>query len=241
MKAGILAAGEGSRFLQAGWSAPKPMVRLHGKPIIHHVVDTLFLAGADTVEVLLNGHERFDMVESYLRALPEADRRIRVWRQTTRSSFETFALLMRRLGPPPFAISTVDSILDPGELKRFLEPGSYPRGCALALAVTDYVNDDKPLWVELDADDRIRRMGEEVSERRFVTAGIYQVLEDLQPSPREDFPALRDFLRHVLRSGRTVCGRTFRMALDIDDPRDVQSAEGILTRRTENAIPQIIL
>ncbi len=229
MKAGILAAGGGTRFLRAGWKDPKPMVRLRGKPIIHHVVDNLFEAGVDTVDILLNGHERFDVVESYLSSLPgAAENRIRVWRRTTRSSFETFSLLMQRLAPAPFVISTVDSILAPAALKRFLSPGSYPEECALALAVTDHVNDEKPLWVQLEHDGRIRGMGEEVSDRRHVTAGVYQILRDLpSPEAREAFPALRNFLQYLLRSGHVVYGQSFPGALDIDDPDDVREAENV--------------
>jgi len=242
MKAGILAAGTGSRFLQAGWDDPKPLIRLHGKPIIHHVVDNLFRAGAETIEVLLNGNERFDVVETYLENLPEAKHRIRVYRITTRSSFETFSHLMRRLGPPPFVISTVDSILDPGDLERFLEPGSYPADCTLALAVTDYVDDEKPLWVTLEPDGHIRCIGDEVPEKRFVTAGIYLVLQELPPpAPGEDFQALRYFLQHVLRSGKTVHGRIFPLVLDIDDPGDVRTGERILKSKKGMSASEISL
>ncbi len=179
MKAGILAAGTGSRFLQAGWDEPKPLVRLADRPIIHHVLDNLFQAGVESVEVLLNGHERFDPVEDYLRGLPGAEQRIRVSRKITRSSFETFSCLLKQMGPPPFVLSTVDSILDRRDLERFLQPESYPPECALALAVTDYVNDEKPLWVEFDPTGKISCIGEGVSEKRYVTAGIYFVLKDL--------------------------------------------------------------
>jgi NDP-sugar pyrophosphorylase family protein len=242
MKAGILAAGTGSRFLQAGWDEPKPLVRLGGRPIIHHVLDNLFQAGVESVEVLLNGHERFDPVEDYLQGLPEAEQRIRVSRKITRSSFETFSCLLKQMGPPPFVLSTVDSILDRGDLERFLQPESYPPECALALAVTDYVNDEKPLWVEFDPTGKISCIGEGVSEKKFVTAGIYFVLKDLaETAVGEDFEALRFFLGHVLRSGKPVWAREFRMALDIDDPGDIQAGEQILKTKAGGAFREIPL
>jgi len=242
MKAGILAAGTGSRFFLAGWETPKPLVRLNGKPIIRHVVDNLFEAGAESIEVLLNGNERFDAVQAYLEGLPEAKSRVHVWRKTTRSSFETFCLLMEKLTPPPFVISTVDSILDAGELRAFLRPESYPAACSLALAVTDYVNDEKPLWAALEPDGRISQMGEGVKVKRHVTAGLYLLLRQLAPGAGgRDFPALRDFLQEVLRSGGVVCGRPFATALDIDDPGDLRDGEEILRSKTEFSNTEISL
>jgi len=229
MKAGILAAGTGSRFVEAGWDVPKPLVRLGDRPIIQHVLDNLFQAGVETAEVLLNGHPRFDPVEAYLKGPSGAADRIRVARITTRSSFETFSCLLERMGTPPFLLSTVDSNLDPGDLARFLRAGTYPPSCALALAVTDHVRDTKPLWVEFDAAGKILRLGEGVSERRYVTAGAYLVLQDLRGATAGgEFEALRYFLGHVVQSGRTVHARTFRTALDIDDPGDVRAGERIL-------------
>jgi len=233
MKAGILAAGTGSRFVQAGWDEPKPLIRLQGKPIIRHVLENLFQAGATSVEVLLNGNSRFDPVERYLEGLLEAESGLRVWRQTTPSSFESFSRLMKRLAPPPFVISTVDSILDSTNLKHFLRTECYPPDCSLALAVTDYVSDEKPLWVSLDPSGKIDRIGEDVSDKHYVTAGIYLVLQDLEHVvPEEGFQARRFFLRHLIETGRTVWGRKFQLALDIDDPGDVRTGERILAGKT---------
>ena len=231
MRAGILAAGSGSRFLQAGWKEPKPLVRLQGLPIIHHVLTNLIRAGAEEVDIFLNGTERFDAVEDYLGTLPQSEVPIRITRKTTQSSFETFSLLMKTLGRPPFVISTVDAILDTGDLRAFLDTRTYPDDCVMALAVTDYVNDEKPLWVDTDPDGRIRTMGEEARDKRYATAGLYLVLQDLEtPSQDGGFTALRHYLKNVVESGRPVWAQPFRVALDIDEPGDVTAGEEILER-----------
>lgn len=41
MKAVILAAGKGTRMLPLTKRLPKPMVTIHGKPILHHILDSL--------------------------------------------------------------------------------------------------------------------------------------------------------------------------------------------------------
>lgn len=45
MKAVILAAGKGTRMRDLTQEVPKPMLRVHGKPILQHIVDGLASAG----------------------------------------------------------------------------------------------------------------------------------------------------------------------------------------------------
>lgn len=105
MKAGIFAAGMGSRFREAGCTVPKPLVKLQDRPLVRHVLDNLFRADIESVDILLNKESSFDAVESYLLDVPEAGR-IRTWRKTTTSSYESFCYIMDRLGDPPFLITT---------------------------------------------------------------------------------------------------------------------------------------
>ena len=228
MKAGIFAAGTGSRFLQAGWKEPKPMVRINGKPLVSYLLDNLFQVGVERVEILLNGEPRFDAVEDYLRHLPEASR-IGISRKTTASSYESFVFVMNRLGPPPFLMTTVDTISSRQELRALLDLEPYPPQCSLVLAVTDFQGDTKPLWVEWSREGRIRRIGESSATRDVVTAGLYLVLRELpKPAPETPVAALRDYLEFVVDLQSCVWGRKFNMALDIDCPEDVRLAESLL-------------
>ncbi|MEW6439601.1 MAG: NTP transferase domain-containing protein [bacterium] len=224
MKAGIFAAGTGSRFLEAGWREPKPLIRIQGRPLISYLLDNLFQAGVDRTEVLLNEEPRFDAVEQYLSERPEA-RRIHVSRKTTASSYESFAFLMERLGDPPYLLTTVDTIVSGRELKALLAVGSYPAECSLVLAVTKFVEDTKPLWVELSETGRVDRIGSSVCGRQWVTAGLYLVLKDLPGlAAGRTVPALRNYLEWVV-DRVCVWGKEFAMALDIDSPEDVRLAE----------------
>ena len=162
MKAGIFAAGMGSRFVEAGWKQPKPLIAIRGKPLIAHVLENLFRAGIEEVELLLNEERFFDPVQAYVEALP-GNFRVRIWRKTTTSSYASFCFLMDRIGSPPFLLTTVDTLFRGEALKDFLEVRSYPSTCRLALAVTDFVDDEKPLWVEVSEDGRVRNIGESVS------------------------------------------------------------------------------
>jgi len=228
MKAGIFAAGTGTRFLQAGWKEPKPLVQINGRPLLSYLMDSLFQAGVEHVEILLNGEPRFDAVGEYLRQRPEAAQ-IGISRKTTESSYESFVFVMKRLGTPPFVITTVDTIFSAGELKDLLALGPYPPQCSLVLAVTGFQGDTKPLWVELSEEGRIQRIGESSRGRDTVTAGLYLVLRELpKPGPNRPIAALREYLEFVVGQDSCVWGRRFKMALDIDSPEDVRLAESVL-------------
>ncbi len=229
MKAGIYAAGMGSRFVQAGWREPKPLIALHGKPLLGHVLERLFHAGIEEVELLLNEETSSDPVEAYVKQLPEGFR-VHTSRKTTSTSCESFCFLMDRLGRPPFLLSTVDTIFPENALEEFLQVRSYPSQCQLVLAVTDFVHDEKPLWVELNEEGKILALGESVRTKEAVTAGLYLVLRELTTgqAAKGPFAALRDFLGDLVGGGGEVWAKEFPMALDIDCPDDIRVAESLL-------------
>ncbi len=228
MKAGIFAAGMGSRFVEAGWDQPKPLIPVKGVPLVGRLLENFFRAGIDTVEILLNAESKFDEVEKYLRRHPEASR-IRLCRKTTASSYESFSLVAARLGPPPFLLSTVDGVFACEELQGFLDLGRYPQDCALVLAVTrNRGGDRKPLWADLSPEGQVLGLGPGARGRDFVTAGLYLVMGALPEPAQEPVRALRDYLASVVAGPWKVWSGRFEQALDIDSPEDIRTAEGLL-------------
>jgi len=230
VKAGIIAAGHGRRFLEAGWKQPKPLIPLCGKPLIDYTLENLFSAGVDEIGILLNAEPATDVVERHLAQSSYASR-LTVWRKTTGSSFESFLFVYRRLGEPPFAISTVDTVHDLSGLEDFLNLSQYRADGRLVLALTEFVNDPRPLWAEMDGQGVIKRLGDDVSQRQYVTAGIYLVLQPLNLAEAHAFPALREYLRHTVSNGHRVLGKRVDTAIDVDCPEDVQIAESFLGKR----------
>ena len=49
MRGGIIAAGEGSRLRQAGYTEPKPLVPVAGTPLIERVIGNFLAGGAPAV------------------------------------------------------------------------------------------------------------------------------------------------------------------------------------------------
>ncbi|HVE14370.1 MAG TPA: NTP transferase domain-containing protein [Elusimicrobiota bacterium] len=230
-RAGIIAAGDGSRLRGAAPDLPKPLVRVAGKPLVHWVVESLRAAGADSITVLVNS--RGTAVPASLReAFPKI-----AWtflQQDTASSWESFRLVSRALAHSSerFLISTVDSLMRPEDCARFAREAFAPRGGAApdaALALTRFVDDEKPLWADLDEAGRVSALGEDARRRETVTAGLYAlsagVAADMPPAAA--YGKLRDFWKGLLVSGRVVSGVVLREAIDVDRPEDVATAERV--------------
>jgi hypothetical protein len=99
----------------------------------------------------------------------------------------------------------------------------------MVLAVTDFVHDEKPLWLERNQDGKVLALGESVRSKTEVTAGLYLVLKELTgQKTRGPFTALREFLGDLVESGGEVWAGEFPMALDIDCPDDIRVAESLL-------------
>jgi dTDP-glucose pyrophosphorylase len=65
MKAVILAAGKGTRMRELTQEMPKPMLKVHGKPILEHIIEGLKSAGIREV-CIITGY-RAEVVEDWFR------------------------------------------------------------------------------------------------------------------------------------------------------------------------------
>ena len=227
--AGMIAAGEGSRLSLSHPSVIKPLVPVAGRPLSHWIVEALRAAGADRLSVLTNSRGGA-LPPSLQAAFPglafdflSAD---------TASSYESFRLVCRRLAEreESFLISTVDAIVTAPDIGRFIGECRAARADA-GLALTAHVDDEKPLWADVDEAGLVSAVGDDARTRRRVTCGLYFMTR--AAAARLPEPAaharLRDFWRTLVASGARVSGPTLSKTLDVDRPEDVAAAEAYLT------------
>jgi len=210
MTGGIIAAGEGSRLRDAG--VAKPLVRVGGVPLVERVIRNFLAAGIERIVVVFNEEE--EECRDYVRAhFPNVD----VILKTTRSSFETFQLVRDTIGDRAL-ISTVDAVCATDDFVRFARAAERHD---VVLALTQFVDDEKPLWVTVAPDGRITTIGG--SSGDAVTAGIYAMPPSLPIGG--DFERLRDFLAALVRGGVPAYGELIGKVIDVDRPEDVLVAE----------------
>jgi NDP-sugar pyrophosphorylase family protein len=228
VKAGIIAAGHGERLRTAGLATPKPLVEVGGTPLIARAIHAARAAGAQSVACIVNAET--DRVRRFLEnedfGLPVA-----VVQRTTTSSAESFLALRPHLEKAPFLLLTVDAVLAPAAVAALVARARELPDAAGVLGVTTLVDDEKPLWAELDRAGRILSLGD-ATRARHVTAGIYflkpVVYALADAAPPHTWSALRTFLGSLLDHGHVLYGYDVGASVDVDRPEDIAAAERLL-------------
>jgi len=219
LRGGIIAAGLGTRLKRDGYRVPKPMIPVAGRPLIEHALDRFRAAGVRHVTVIVN--EESDDCRQWLHDhCGDFDLDLIV--RTTPSSYASFRLVADKLAGQPALITTVDSIMGPDAFQLFVRTAAALPNDAFALGLTAHVDDDKPLWADLDASGRVRRLGG--TSGACVTAGLYWLPAN-PPAAPADFSRLRDYLKWLVESGAPVHGVVLPQVFDIDRAHDVEAAE----------------
>lgn len=233
MRAGIFAAGFGSRLRLAGDrpDTPKGLVRVAGRPLVDWVLADLAAAGVTETIVIIN--EQSTALRDHVDG--SAPMPVRWLVETTPSSMHSFLRVLQELAGDehegPFLITTVDTIAPAGTFRRFLDAA---RGTPsdLVLALTTFVDDEHPLRIEIESESAGPSTVTSVGTGRFATAGYFlvgrAVLREADAGRRAEFTALRVFVKHLFERGYRLSGVPMPDSVDVDRPTDVPTAERIL-------------
>ena len=239
MKYAIIAAGDGSRLAAEGVAEPKPLVRVGGRPLIDRLLGVFMQNGADEITVICN--DRMASVVSHLRelqmgGLDGARLPLRCVVKSTPSSMHSFFEISRYMGGGPFCVTTVDTIFRPEEFSAYI--GAFACAvqageCQGMMGVTDYIDDEKPLYVETDDEMNITAFLDRSDSCRYVSGGIYGLtapaLATLDGCMRRGESRMRNFQRALIADGLRLKAYPFAKVLDVDHAADIQKAEQFLS------------
>ena len=221
----VIAAGEGSRLKQLG--VPKPLIEVAGVPLIEHVLGNFEAAGIVSAAVIFNESER-DCEAFVRRRFERLVRTILV--KTTRSSLESFRAILEAAPKGRLLVSTVDAFCPRKDFVRFVERASELPSASTVLAATRFVDDEKPLWVNIAGHGRVSAVGGSTGDA--VTAGIYVFPEKVR---RLGIPhglgRLRDFLAWLAKSGEPIQAIEIEKVVDVDRAEDLAVAEELAAAR----------
>ena len=227
----VIAAGEGSRLKDLG--VPKPLVEIAGTPLIAHVLANFEAAGIASAAVIFNESERD--CEAFVRErFPRLVTSIRI--KSTRSSLESYREILAAAPPGRLLVSTVDAFCPRKDFVRFVRRAEALPADATVLAVTRYVHDEKPLWVNLARghEGRVSAIGG--SRGDAVTAGIYVFPEKVR---RLAWPAdlgrLREYLAWLAREDHPIEALEIEKVVDVDRAEDVTAAEELARAHSETS------
>lgn len=232
-RAGLIAAGDGSRLAKSHPATLKPLVPVSGVPLCHYVVRGLRAAGVKEITILLNSRG-----SAVRKSLEEAfpDMRWDFLCKDTASSWESFRLVSKTLaaagdggGDDGFLMGTIDALIPPAEVRRFADEARRG-GAEAGLALTAFVDDEKPLWADLGEDGLVTGLGPDAAQRHFVTSGLYYLTPALAAAMPEAsvHDSLRGWLRSLVQGGARVAGVPLAKTVDVDRPEDIVQAEGFV-------------
>ena len=216
---GVIAAGKGSRL--KGLGVPKPMVEVAGVPLIDHVLDNLRAAGVVSAAVIFNSSEEgcaAYVKERYGTLVSK------VIVKNTRSSLQSLREILGAAPKGRLLVSTVDAFCPREDFLRFARAAAKTPSDTTILAVTGFVEDEKPLWVTTTRKGRVTVVGGDSGDA--VTAGIYVIPERVRRMRIPDeLPRLRDFLAWLCKSGEPIQAIAIGKVVDVDRAEDLESAE----------------
>lgn len=235
MNFGIIAAGEGSRLVQEGVKYPKPLVRIEGKPMIERLIDIFVGCGAESVSVIVNEQmtEVADFLSDLKHKLPCTFNLIVKTTPTSMHSFYELSSLME--GKGRFILTTVDTIFREKDFRRYVDAfENAPSDVDGLMAVTTYIDDEKPLYVATDSDDNITGFLDKMEPGiKYVSGGIYGLSEKSIPVLRrcieEGVGRMRNYQRALVADGLRLKAYDMNKILDVDHASDIEKAEEFLS------------
>lgn len=235
MKFAIISAGEGSRLSQEGASLPKPLTPLNGVAMIDRLIRIFIRNGASSVIVIINNESQ--LVKEHLVALQQ-ELPLEVVIKTTPSSMHSFYELAPYLTDDKFCLTTVDTIFKEEEFSSFIEAFKESDEDGY-MAVTDYIDDEKPLYISTDRLLHITGFHDEKkADCKYISGGIYCLkpssLKILDQCIDRRMSRMRNFQRQLVSEGLSLKAYPFSKILDVDHVEDITKAEAFLSCEINN-------
>ena len=229
MNYAIIAAGEGSRLVQEGVKLPKPLVDLDGRPMIGRLIDIFMNHNPQSLSIIVN--EQMTEVADYLlsRQYPVP---MTLIVKSTPSSMHSFYEVSRHFEPGKFCLTTVDNIFREDDFARYIRAWDEDDADDGMMAVTPFIEDEKPLYVGV-GDDMLITGFLDTPGSRFVSGGVYgltspsalQVLEDCFES---GVSRMRNYQRALVANGQRLRAFAIDKIVDVDHADDIARARAFI-------------
>ena len=235
MKFAIIAAGDGSRLAQEGVTEPKPLVKVRGERLIDRLI-RIFM-GNNATEIIVICNEQMSDVASHLKMIQDDGLNgrhvpLRFVIKSTPSSMHSFYELCHFLRDEPFILTTVDTIFDESEFHDYVLSfqDKIAHGTDALMGVTDYIDDEKPLYVGVDNVMRINGYYDTPqADSHFISAGIYGLtassLDILETCIKKGESRMRNFQRALVAAGLRIKAFPLTKVFDIDHIEDIRKAD----------------
>lgn len=230
MNYAIIAAGEGSRLVQEGVRLPKPLVRLNGEEMIGRLIRIFANHNAESISIIVN--EEMTLVQEYVKQI-KLGIPLNIIIKSTASSMHSFYELRDFLRDDKFCLTTVDTIFKESDFIGYINAfENAEESVEGLLAVTDYIDDEKPLYVETDSEMNITGFFDKSDTCKYISGGIYgltpKALDTLEACLANGQSRMRNFQRQMVLNGLKLKACPFPKIVDVDHAEDIEKAEKFL-------------
>lgn len=231
MNYAIIAAGEGSRLVQEGVKLPKPLVNLCGTPMIKRLIDIMTDCNPESLSIIVN--EQMTEVREYLESL-KLPVPLHLTVKTTPSSMHSFYEVSRHFKEGKFILTTVDTIFREEDFRAYVEAFEADETTDGYMAVTSFIDDEKPLYIDVDADMRITAFRDRPFEgMKYISGGIYGLtapaLKVLENCMETGVSRMRNYQRTLVEAGLNLKAYPFPKIIDVDHAGDIATAEAFIS------------
>lgn len=233
MNYAIIAAGEGSRLAQEGVAKPKPLVDICGEPMIGRLINLFCRCNAESISIIVN--EQMTEVREYIESL-SLDIPLNLVVKTTPSSMHSFFELSRVIPKGRFCLTTVDTIFREQDFRPYIKAMEADERYDGMMAVTDYIDDEKPLYVQTDDDLNITAFRDERYDgAKYISGGIYalneKAIDVLADCMERGVARMRNFQRALVDAGLRLKAYPMGKILDVDHAGDIEKAENFINSK----------
>jgi len=236
----ILAGGTGSRLAADGVDGPKAVVAIAGRPQLLRLVDTLDRLGCPTITCMLRdaaldapggGH---GSTQALLDGITARQSGVRVVPCRTPSSLHTLVDGLATVPSGDVFCTMVDTVMRTRDwqLVYAAATDALAAGADAVLAVTPFVDDERPLWVERDPSGFVRRVGDAPVSPACVTGGVYAfgaaARGEAARARRSGVSRMRGFLGRLVDEGARVATVEVTRIVDVDRRQDLELANAWL-------------
>lgn len=232
----ILAGGEGSRLAADGVRGTKAAMAIAGRPQILRLVDTLGDLGCPTITCMIRDAmpSTYAMLGALHAGAPAGPPAVHVLPCHTPSSLHTLVDGLAAVPRGNVFCTMVDTVMRARDWCAVFAAAAdaLASGADAVLAVTPFVDDERPLWVQRDAAGFVREIGDQPILPPCVTGGVYafgpRARREAARARREGASRMRRFLGQLVADGFRVASVEVPRIVDVDRRHDLELANAWL-------------
>ena len=201
--------------------------------MIGRLINLFCRCNAESISIIVN--EQMTEVREYIESL-SLDIPLNLVVKTTPSSMHSFFELSRVIPKGRFCLTTVDTIFREQDFRPYIDAMEADERYDGMMAVTDYIDDEKPLYVQTDDDLNITAFRDERYDgAKYISGGIYalneKAIDVLADCMERGVARMRNFQRALVDAGLRLKAYPMGEILDVDHAGDIEKAENFINSK----------